>query len=181
MLHEITPQRESLAGSWAFFLIIQYFFVHLSLLEWLLPPKRARGRSTIIWAWKAITDWEAITDWTRHWQQIRGHCWEGQMDVSSSVAPWQLQQLARKWQHNSRKKWWISFQMRWTDFREKQKSIMSKTDVFGQRASESKIDICKFRVGWSTIMQGVQNTQYLYICICICTTLKLYLFICICW
>ena len=60
----------------------QYFVAHLSLLEWLLPPKRVRGRSTIIWAWKAITDWEAITDWTRHWQQILGHCWEGQMDVS---------------------------------------------------------------------------------------------------
>jgi len=79
------------------------------------------------------------------------------------------------------KKWRISFQMRWTDFRKKQKSIMSKTDVFGQRASESKIDICKFRVGWSTIMQGVPYTQYFYICICICKTLKLYLYICICW
>ena len=159
MLHKIAPQRESLAGSWAFFLIIQYFFVHLSLLAWLWPPKRARGRSTIIWAWKAITDWEAIRDWTRHWQQILGHCWEGQMDVLSSIVLCQTQQQVRKWQHNSRKKWWISFQMRWTDFREKQKSIMSKTDVFGQRASESKIDICKFRVGWSTIMQGVQCTQ----------------------
>ena len=98
-----------------------------------------------------------------------------------SVVLCQKQQLVRKWQHNSRKKWWISFQMRWTDFREKQKSIMRKTDVFGQRPSESKIDICKFRVGWSTIMQGVPYTQHLYICICICTTLKLYLYICICW
>jgi len=37
-----------------------------------LAAERTRGRSTIIWAWKAITDWEAITDWTRHWQQIWG-------------------------------------------------------------------------------------------------------------
>ena len=37
---------------WMFLKLVtfQYFVVHLSLLEWLLPPKRARGRDTIIWA-----------------------------------------------------------------------------------------------------------------------------------
>ena len=59
---------------WMFLKLVtfQHFVAHLSLLEWLLPPKRARGRSTIIWAWKAITDWKTITDWTQHWQQILG-------------------------------------------------------------------------------------------------------------
>ena len=52
---------------WMFLKLVtfQHFVAHLSLLEWLLPPKRARGRSTIIWASKAITDWKTITDWTR--------------------------------------------------------------------------------------------------------------------